>query len=193
MLIGLDLDQVLGEFVDPFLEFHNNTYGTRIRKSDIYTFDLERVFLASKKEMTRRLDEFYETQLFQGMSPIVGAQDGVKTLIERGHKLIVVTARPENIYETTISWLSSYFPKGIDDVILTSEYYSNGDNKYTKKEVCLERSIGRLVEDSLSTAVSCAEVCPVTLFSYPWNKTRVPAHLPIERVKSWSDVLKIIP
>lgn len=37
-LIAVDLDEVLGSFVAPLCEFHNETYGTSLKLSDFTSY-----------------------------------------------------------------------------------------------------------------------------------------------------------
>jgi uncharacterized HAD superfamily protein len=50
-VIGIDLDDVLLNFNDAFLDFHNSTYSTSNKREDITSFYLEEIWGISKEEI----------------------------------------------------------------------------------------------------------------------------------------------
>ncbi len=189
MNIGLDMDEILAEFVDGFLQFHNDLYGTTVRKQEMPTYHFEDVVSITKDQMEERLLQFYKTDYFQNIKLVSGAEKGIDELA-KSHKLAVITARPYIIKLETERWLNQYFSNCFASINLTNQFqYRNQGIKRKKSEVGKERGIEIMVEDNLKHADDCAsQGIPVLLLNYPWNRN---VELPenIKRVHSWEEIV----
>ena len=123
------MDEILAEFVEGFLYFHNSTYGSSISKAEMFTYDFEDLIGITKDQIEERLLEFYTTKYFEELRPVTGAKAGVKSLLE-DHDLSVITARPYLIRLETEQWLNQYFPGCFKSIDLTNEFqYRDQGNK----------------------------------------------------------------
>ena len=188
MKIGLDMDEILAEFVDSFLQFHNDLYGTTVRKNEMFTYNFEDVIGITEDQIEERLLQFYTTDYFRNIKPVSGAEKGIDELA-KSHVLAVITARPYIIRPETERWLNQYFSNFFASINLTNQFqYRDQGNKRKKSEICQERGVNLMVEDSLNYASDCAsQGIDVLLLDYPWNQT---VELPenIKRVCSWGEI-----
>jgi len=188
-VIGIDLDDVLFDFMGPLSKWHNDVHGTVIDREEYHSFDLKEVWQCAYQEALDRVWNFYQSDHYRNAMPIPGALDVLKQL-QQNYRLVIVTARPETMEVETRAWLASHFPEIFDEIIFTNHYYDTGV-KRTKSSVCLERGVQVFVEDALHNALDVAGAgIPVLLFDTPWNREVVPKL--IHRVSSWQEVFENI-
>ena len=190
MLIGVDLDEVLAEFTEGFLAYHNESEGTGYRKEDFHTYHFEEIIGGSKKEVVGKILEFYKSPEFGGTKPVDGSVEAIR-LLRQQHQLVVVTARPISIRQATEQWLLRHFPEMFDDIYYTYNPYS-GRGDSPKSAVCLERNINILIDDAPENIMDFTNhPTRVLLFERPWNKiARVPEN--IQRVSSWQEIVSAV-
>lgn len=195
MLIGVDLDEVLAETIQPLLMYHNNKYDTNLSRDQMYSYNFLEVWGGTREESIEKMYDFYASPYFKSIRPIDGSQEGVRRLKEK-HELIVVTARPEDIADETMNWLSEYFQDRFSDVYFTNEWVLAGSTWSTssKLDICLRLGVDVLVDDSLANSIQCASSGLTTLLlDCPWNQTDdLPLPLGVTRVYSWQEILEKI-
>ena len=170
MRIAVDIDDVLLDFVNSFLKFHNKEYGSRMKKEDVYTFDFAKILGVPRKEVERRFLEFYKTDLFRSIKPIECAVEGIILLHEKGHELITVSSRPEIIRKATIEQIVEQFPILPKDMYFSNHLYIEG-NGSSKAKLCAELGVLLLIEDCFEYAIDVKKKgTDVILFDQPWNQ-----------------------
>lgn len=186
MLIGVDLDGVLVDFMSSFLNYYNHVYGTNLTRDQIYTYDLWKIFGETREKAIQKISDFYKTHHFNSLEPIQDSIEAIDTL-KQNHDLVVITSRHNDIIEGTKRWLEKYFPNKFSEVYLTNQYSLDEDYR-RKSDICLDLGINVLIEDSLDYAKECIPKTRVLLFDQPWNQSQ---KLPesITRVKSWKEIL----
>lgn len=189
--IGIDLDDILFPFNRHFLIYRNKKHNTNYKEEDIFSFYYEDVFNMTTEEVIKELDDFYKTKEYEKIKPVENSYR-VLSEIKKTHDLVIVTARPEYLFEKTKKWLNKNFKNIFSDVIFTNQS-SLLDQKRNKAEVCVERNIEILIEDNFDYAVDCAKNgIRVLLFNKPWNINKnIPEEYAgfIIRINDWNDVL----
>lgn len=188
MAIGVDMDGVLAEFLEHYILFHNERYGTQLHPDHFTGYSLGQTIGISPEEDTKRLYEFYETDHFRRMHPVPGSQHGTARLAEKD-TLVVVTARQFEIMEATRQWVDTYFPDRFRDITF-GNHYGKTPVSIPKATMCKKYGVDTLIEDSLSNAYSCAAAgINVLLYDQPWNQTPT---LPerVQRVYSWDEIVE---
>lgn len=186
MKIGIDLDEVLADFLSTLIEFHNEKRGTSFKRNDFHSYRVYEVWGGTLEETIAEIYEFYETKFFDRVKPMPGALESVNEL-SRNHELIVITSRQLDISQKTISWIEKYFSGRFSGIFFTNQNSLSGKS-LSKSSICRNSEIEFMVEDYLDYASECARsVKKVLLYDSPWNKT---ADLPenIFRVYSWKDI-----
>lgn len=107
MRVLLDIDGVIADFTGKLLEMYNHMTNEKVKISDIKSF---RVFKWVKDPNT--INRIIESPGFvMGLSPLPGAIDGVKEILDRGHEVVFVsngTNCPTSGHEKR-NWLKYHF------------------------------------------------------------------------------------
>lgn len=186
MLIAIDIDAVLADFLSMFLQYRNDTYKTSFKREDFYTYEWYKVFAEPKDAMYKILYDFFNSEYLTKVEPMPGAIAGVNRL-KREHRLDVVTSRPKIITEATFKWIHRFFPN-----VFSGVYFSNQPayNSYgpRKGEICIDIGADLFIDDQFGYGKECVEAGILTfLYDSPWNQSvQLPDHM--IRVKSWGDI-----
>ncbi|MEK6906869.1 MAG: hypothetical protein AABW81_04585 [Nanoarchaeota archaeon] len=188
MKIGVDIDEVLADLINPLVEYHNITYGTTLKRDDFRTFNLWETWGGTEEEANKKLYDFFHSKFFKEVPLIQKSQESVNFLSKK-HELIIITSRPEYVSDRTIKWVEKNFSSCFKEFHFTHEWYKNGTSR--KKDICLNKKVDIMIEDSLDKALDCSVISKVMLYDCPWNKTN---NLPknITRVNGWEEILSYL-
>jgi len=188
MKIGVDLDEVLADYLSAVIDFHNASFASSLKKEDFVSYKFWEVWGGTVDEAIDKIYEFNKTDFFKKIKPVPGSQETLGFL-KQNHELFVITSRQEDFANETKVWLDEYFPGVFQSLHFTNKYSKSGESR-SKLSVCDELGIDILIEDSLDYALECfSEKRKVFLLDYSWNQsTNLPEK--ILRVDSWSDILK---
>ena len=107
--ILIDMDQVLNNLLDWWVQYLNNRHGTDARAQDIHVWDLRCVYPdLTKEEVDRPLSE---NIFWAGLSTRPHSVETVTKMIDDGHEVYVVTAA--SVYQTLpakVDWLLANYP-----------------------------------------------------------------------------------
>jgi uncharacterized protein len=185
--IGIDFDDILLNFSDAFIVFHNSRYGTTHKREDITSFYLEEVWGVSFEEIHKRLHEFYRSEEHKNASPIIGSIEAI-TELAKNNVLHIVTASPEEIKQEIRIWLGKHYPDVFKDIHYTRKSLFDKSSR-KKAEICAEQGIEVFIDDSLHNAADLSSNgIPVFLLDTSWNKGEV--NPLVTRVYSWDEILK---
>ena len=119
------------------------------------------------------------------MAPIEGAIEGTTTLADRGHELVIVTARPEKNLSMTHEWLEA---NGIP--------HDHEESLSTRGQMKTVADAEVLIDDFPGHIRDFAEAGTYAiLFVQPWNKAQVDDLTESPRIfaaEGWDQVLDII-
>lgn len=192
MNIGVDIDEVLAELLESFLEYHNLKYKTNTKKKDMFAYSFREVFGGTEEENQQKVLDFFKSNHFHTIKPVKGALEIIKLLAPE-HRLCIITARPHVIRQETEQWLSNHFPNSFHCINLTNQWHGVGE-KQLKSQVGKKHKIDIMIDDSLHHALDCASQGIHVLladFGYPWNKSeKLPEN--IKRVRSWEEIIEEI-
>jgi uncharacterized HAD superfamily protein len=191
--IGIDLDDVLADFIGALLLYHNETYGTKLEKRHVTNFSFDSLLGGTLEERIKKVNDFTNTRYSQDMKPIEGAVKGIGALSTFG-ELFVITSRQDSLKERTAEWIKKYFGNKFSNIFHSSNHYSKAENSgKTKAQLCRELGISTLIDDSLDYIKKCPPigVRGILFGDYPWNQDR---NLPVNvsRAKDWKEVLEQI-
>ena len=193
-VIGIDIDDVLIDFNDAVLKFHNQNYGTHFKVKDIVEFAFEKLWNCTTEEVNARVTAFYNSPLHIQIKPVAGAVKAVEKLAKK-YDLVAVSARPSNVLVLTQKLLDLYFKGNLKKVILTNAFSLTGHKK-TKAEVCQEINATVLIDDSLANALECSkQKISVILLRRLWNQEMTDEDLlknNIYPAKNWPEILKVV-
>ena len=186
--IGIDIDEVVAEFMKSYLEFHNKKNNTSFCLDDLTDYHLWKCGVHnSKEESIRAIIEFQNSPFFDDITLIEGAKSGIEFLSQK-YSVFFVTSRPSDLREKTERFFHNNFPKNGYHFIFSGEIYGGK----TKSEICNEEKIKLMIDDNAEYALSCAKSGIKTfLFDKPWNK-HYEKHNNLIKVKNWGELLEVI-
>ena len=192
MIIAIDVDEVLANFLEQYLKFQEATYGRKISFDDVKTYYFRDIFFFFFKQEISEIYEFYDTPFFKHVRPLPDSIDVVKELKRQGHTLHVITARQHKIATQTKDWINTHFPNLFEDVIITNEAAFGNTNPLKKVDVCKQLNAHVIIEDSHSNACDAArEHITAILINKPWNKNKEDVE-GIHRVDSLREALSVL-
>ncbi len=186
MKIGIDLDEVLADFLAALIRFHNDHYGTSLVREQFKSYRFWETWGGTREQAVRKVYQFHKTHYFEDIRPVEGSQEAVRILSKR-NDLVIITSRQDHVAKATRRWIDQHFPDIFSEVYFTNHYSQYGRSK-TKKQVCDSAGVGLLIEDLEEFALEC--LTPgreVLLLDAPWNKN-IRFHEGIHRVRSWEDI-----
>lgn len=187
MKIGIDIDEIITEFVKGYLDLYNKKYDGNIKFENIFIYSLWEPLGISKKEAIELADEYYFSEFFDKIGLVQGAEEGIKKL-NLNYELVFITSRPPHIKEKTKLFLKKLF---LDFDL--NIFHSKGvvEIAKTKSEICKEQGISIFIEDDLRFALDCADKgIKVILLDKPWNQGI--EHENMIRVYNWNEILEKI-
>ncbi len=191
MRIGLDVDDTSLDYVSVLCKWHNITYNTSLKKSDIVSYNLWKSWGGTREEAIKKIHDFQESDYFNKIKPMKGAIEGINKL-SKDHELYVLTSRSNYFTEKTKEQLLYHFGDKFLEFFFTNNYSnSNKLISLKKSDICLKNEIELIVDDNFETAVQCADVgIRVLLMTQPWNKGK--SYPNVERVNNWKEILEKI-
>ncbi|MFA6519472.1 MAG: hypothetical protein WCT41_01455 [Candidatus Paceibacterota bacterium] len=191
MIIGLDFDDVLVDCQSAVQLFHNRRYGTALTRDDVHTYSLDMLWSCSRREMTKRIDEFFVSPEHEMLAPILGAVEAVRELQSRA-EVVVITSRPSNTKPQTRACLMKYFPSLVDSICFARSD-AHRDGSMTKRQLCHHLGVQVFVDDAIHYVENVAPVVSkALLFDAPWNYNSVLCQQNMHRVHSWNDILEVV-
>ncbi len=188
MKIGIDMDEVIADWVNAVLNFYHAKTGKKHYKEEFKEYKLWPVWGISKEEAVEIVDEFHEIHKPHEVSPIKDAIDAIKKLGEK-HEPIIITGRPIRFKHKIHEWLEYYFGKNNIQIIHAGDFHKG--QAALKAEICKEKFITVLLEDAPETALDCVNSgIKIILFDQPWNRDINLDN--ITRVYNWQEALSII-
>ncbi len=194
VIVGVDNDDVLVDFIQSLVSYSNKYFGTSLNYEDMYTFNLGILWGCSQEESVKRVFEFYNSSEFIYLPPVEGSLEALKKL-NNYFILRIVSSRPASLLFKTKQSLDSLFPNLFERIHLTDSYGSNKPKK-SKLEICREEGITVLIDDNIDNLNNSFEfnVKPI-LFRRPWNRHLKDNDLKkegISVVQNWDQIVKVL-
>lgn len=189
MLILLDMDEVLATLMEGVNKFYNDLHGTNFTLEDYHTYNWWEVWGCSYEYADEICHRFVTGNGHEEMQPIPGSVEGVRQLLERGHRLVVGTSRKPEYADITTSWLYRHYGNAtFAGIRLLNQY---GEGKVIKKsELGLELKAKVAVDDQVRHAADLASVgIHCLVINNRWNRDQELPSL-ATRVFSWEDILR---
>lgn len=184
--IWVDCDEVLCETIDELLKY-SPFIEKNIKKEDIssyFLWDVEKINI-TKEEWIRIFFSFFDSEKFYDCKPVKWALNKLRSMKEKGFKLIVVTARATQFEKQTKKWVEDHFPWIFSDFLFMNQFK---ENEKSKSQLCKELWISYLIDDSINNLldVNSAWIKGI-LLDKPWNQDIEDNEL-LKRVNSWDDI-----
>jgi len=110
MRLGIDLDGVVANFTKGWMEFYNKQFGTNFVVADSRNW-------GDLVDLTHfeHIDEFWDWAsdldghtVFWHLEAFPGAVEALRSLVDAGHQIIVVTTKPDFAIQDTHEWVERH-------------------------------------------------------------------------------------
>lgn len=187
MKIGIDLDDVVFEFVRELLIEYNLRHSTNFKFEDVFSYYFPEVLKISGENFNNFVKEFFGKEKRNNLPLCDDAKDSIMTLAQN-HEIYFITSRVHQ--EGTKERLNSLFSNIPFNLIFSSNPYVGTSGK-TKGEICLEHGIHFMIEDSKEHAEECASKgIKTVILSKPWNIKA--NHENLIKVNNWNEIVELI-
>jgi len=202
MLYAIDSDDVLFVLNNPLQEYKvelDRSMGivdTKVLTTEeIFDYNLGKVWGCSLDLAFEVIDGFFNSEYFDMMQPIPGAQEAIAKLKQSGHELVILTSRPSWVEQKTIGQIDKHYSGKFKDVLFSGEW-SKTPNGNSKGVICNDLGVDCLVDDRFKYCNDASKFgIESYLFDlggkYGWNKKNGdPLPPKIKRVLSWAEILE---
>ena len=187
MKIGIDLDEVILDYLSEIIKFYNTKNNKSIKKEQFNSYNFWEVWGGTREEAIQICDNFHNSEDFHNFKSIPGALDALN-ILNKGNEIFIITSRSLLWKEKTEKWIKDNINFS-SPTIFSSDIYSKQGK--TKLNICKEFNIPILLEDNANYSLECANAgIKVILFDKPWNKRA--EHPNIIRVNNWYDAMHSI-
>jgi len=188
MKIGIDLDDVIADFFEALLKFYHKKFGKLHKKEEFKEWKWWPVWGVSREEAIKIVDEFHESHKLEEVPLMEHALNSLHHLL-KDNEIFIITSRPVRFKPKVESWIKHHLGDLKIEVMHAGDFHKG--QGATKAEICREKGISLMLEDSPDTALECANAgIKVILFDYPWNQDA--KHENIIRVKNWLEAVEVI-
>ncbi len=120
MVILIDADGVLEDLSQKWVVYLNEKYGTSVRYEDLTEWDMTAAFPSLTREQVYAIDR--DESFYSRLEPIPGAPEAVRSFLEEGHEVYVVTTTPYHVVKAKLERaIFPYYPfLSWKNVVITS-------------------------------------------------------------------------
>lgn len=190
-VIAIDVDDVLADSAQGFVEFSNQRWGTHLTVED-YDERWSKMWGVDIEEERRRAHVIYNAKVVKGFKHFEEAIP-VLTRLKSHYKLVITTSRSKFVEKETLVWLNTHYADIFDAIYLSGFYdeLKEHSHKHTKAELCQEIGASYLIDDHPKHCLAASEVGMKCLLfgDYSWNRdSKITNNM--KRVASWKEVEK---
>lgn len=186
-IIAIDIDDVLAEHAESFIEFSNKNCGTNFTIED-YSDNWTDVWDVDDNEFEHRRNNFRTDELFGNFAVKNGSKNA---LIELGKEndLYIVTARPKHLTDSSKSWINRHFNNIFKDIHFVPIWEPN--NKISKFDICRQIGADYLIDDLPKHCNIAAEsgIKAILFGNYAWNRNDS-LNNNVTRCENWDKVIE---
>ena len=176
-VIAVDMDCVLNNLMNKTLEIYNAQSGKNIQMSDLTSYNFYDCL--NKKDAEGIVKLFKNKAMWDSLTPIEGSREGLRKLVEMGHRVYIVTATVSENWPWKIAWIKKYFPFFNTDNIVRMM-----DKSLFKCDIMIEDYYEQLINNRL-----CHKIC----LDYPWNRDENKDFVyDVHRCKNWKEILEAV-
>ena len=170
MRIAIDIDGVLAEIMEHFLDFLSRETGVRLNRGDVDVyFDWFHKIGIDKERFKNLIQAFYLSEEFKKATPFDSESMIPLSQMAKEHTLMVVTSRPESTKEITEGFLDKFYPELFENVYyIGTSYEGDGIAAKSKAEMLSKLKADIAVDDDPGLA-GIGE-CRLLLVDQPYNQ-----------------------
>lgn len=175
--LGVDVDDVLCDFIPSFLKWYNIKHKTNHHPSIIRQYDFEKYLHISRDQTIKEIEAFYDSDIFHSMLPKKHSQE-VLRILSHNYELICVTSRYPQTIDSTQKWVNDHYPTLIGEIHHTTY----------KGDLVKRLGITTHIDDAPHHINAISQLgIPVLAYDSHWNTScRFPQN--VKRVYGWRDI-----
>ena len=176
MTIMCDIDDVLNNLMEKTIELYNSRFNKNIKVADLTEYNFSDCL--PKEDVDAILALFKDKKLWNSLSPVAGASNGLKTLIKQGHQVYLATATNPVNFAWKVEWCTKHFPFIHADNIIRAV-----DKSVLKCDIIIDDYMENL------TSNTAYKVC----FDKPWNRDEKKDFIyDIQRAHNWKEIVSAV-
>lgn len=175
MIINIDIDNTVNDFLEQFIFQFNAVTGRNITNDDITSYWLSECTGVPYDTLSTLF--FKNNQFYAAFSPLPYSQDAVKALMDAGHTVRFVTAINYEVITSRLDFVRRFFPfMDIQKQLIVTEH-----KEFIYADI--------VVDDSVDNLKNVNGDCKFILFKQPWNIDWQSKYPSFDR---WEDILQYI-
>jgi len=187
MIIGIDIDNVLGDLNLDLNLFSKSYFDLGLNREDYIHYDLSKIWNCSVDSANNVVKDYYNSGRIRNLKPLPNSIEVIQKLAEN-NELISITARSRFISDDTLDWLNDFFP-AIDKVLFSQSKIQTGKRKW---EIALDEGVDVMIDDAPHVISDVSEkgiFC--IIMDAPWNR-HISETDNVVRISNWSEVPPIL-
>lgn len=110
MRLGIDLDGVVANFTQGWIDFYNRDFGTGLVFEDSRRWHdlVELTHFADIGEFWKWSSDLDGRSVFWHLEPFPGSVEALRLLDKSGHDIVIVTTKPDFAVEDTHEWIKKH-------------------------------------------------------------------------------------
>jgi len=141
MKIGIDIDEVVVEFLKGYLKICENKLGKTFFVEGFHSYLFEEHLGITREDSLKIANEFYGSKQFENLEFVEGAKSSIYEL-SKENELFIITSRPLHIKEKTRIFFTNHFPDIDLEIIHSNDLFGDGKSK---AEICEEKGVKILI------------------------------------------------
>ena len=175
MRIYIDFDDVICETARYFTKIADDLFGIKVPYEQVKFFNLQQSFGLQDEQYDALMKEGHRPEILLAYEEAPGASETIRSWLERGHQVTVITGRPFESYEASRQWLDEHQLANIE-LVCVDKYGRENFNKENSYSITLQEfykmQFDFVVEDSPSAFKHLKHLTGATVAVYdrPWNR-----------------------
>ncbi len=194
MNVYVDFDDCLCETAEHFSQLVADLFGLDVPYRDIRFFNLQKSFALTDEQYEEMMIKAHTPQALLSLKETPGAVRTLNRWIDEGHKVSVITGRPDSAYEASRLWLDRHGLErarlyclnkyGRDSFIKNSEFNLEMEDYY-------KMSFDIAIEDSPAAFRYFDHLPDIRVFviDRPWNREEELPGSNYTRCCNWDEII----
>ena len=129
MRLGIDLDGVVANFTQGWMNFYNRDFGSNLRFEDSQNWGdlVDLTHFDNIREFWDWSSDLNGHSVFWHLDPFPGAIEALRSLVDDGHHIIVITTKPSFAVGDTHEWIECHRLPAAEIHILEDKWLIDAD------------------------------------------------------------------
>lgn len=189
MIVVVDFDDVMVDFMRPFLAWYGDNFGHAVDYEEMWSYDLHRVLDIEIELAEAIVMRFWRGDAHRRIVPFADADAGLAALFAAGIEVHMATARPQAVATETRYLLDRHFAHcPFAAVHYLGSFHEPSSLRRSKADVVRQLDADALIDDSFGNCRGAlGGRAKIIMPDRPWNRRLEAAG--ISRIYTWQDTL----